>query len=72
MDRKAHGVVVHNTVILDESVPELEGRRVEVELRTDPADDDIAPSPAELQAAWSDWVASDNQGPLTGELDGWP
>jgi hypothetical protein len=72
MTRKAHGVIRHNTVILDEEIPEMEGRRVEVELRVDAAPEEDASSSAELRDAWSSWVESGEQGPIADEPDAWP
>ena len=58
------GLVQGKTVVLDESVPPLEGRRVLVVL--EPVDEE---EPAELGRrenleAWSAWVASGPQGPI--------
>lgn len=58
------GLVRGNTVVLDESVPPLDGKRVLVVL--EPADDE---QPADLDRrknleAWSAWVASGPQGPI--------
>jgi hypothetical protein len=71
MVRRAHGVIRHNTVILDEPLPEMEGRRVEVDLR-DESGDEAAPSNEELRRAWAEWVDRSREGPIEGEPDGWP
>lgn len=55
-------------VVLDEPLPEMEGRRVEVELRLAPDEEEAAP--AALQEAWNTWAASGNQGPID-EPDAW-
>ena len=70
MTRKAHGIVRNNTVVLDEDLPEMEGRRVEVELRVDAPQDELAP-PTQLLEAWRAWVNSGDQGPIRDEPDAW-
>jgi hypothetical protein len=58
------GLVRGRTVVLDESVPPLEGKRVLVVL--EPADEE---QPVELEhsqnlEAWNAWIASGPQGPI--------
>ena len=72
MTRKAHGILRQNTVILDAAIPELEGHRVEVELRDAVTPEESAPPESELRAAWTDWANGQEQGPITGEPESWP
>jgi hypothetical protein len=63
------GLVKGNTVVLDESVPPLEGKRVLVVL--EPAEEPEANvDPQQNREAWNAWAASGPQGPI--EDDGEP
>ncbi|MFI5308961.1 MAG: hypothetical protein ACHQ53_16505 [Polyangiales bacterium] len=55
------GQVQGKTVILDELVPPLEGKRVFVVL--EPVDEPALDAKLNLDA-WTAWVASDRQGPI--------
>lgn len=70
MTRKALGTIHDNTVLLDEPLPDMEGQRVEVELRVVSAED--APQLDELRRAWTDWAQGANQGPIVDESESWP
>ncbi len=71
MTRKAHGVIRQNTVVLDEAFPEMEGRRVEVEMQ-ELAPDALPHDEAELNELWNAWAAGDKQGPILDEPETWP
>ena len=72
MTRKAHGIIWHNTVVLDESVPEMEGRRVDIEIRESESPEEAALPASELLQAWADWAQSANDGPISDEPERWP
>jgi hypothetical protein len=55
------GVIRGSTVLLDHSVPSLEGRRVVVLVQTS---DDATLSKAEQDAAWKAWAGGPLQGPI--------
>jgi len=65
-------VLRQNAIILDEPVPELDGRRVEVELREETAPMASEPSQTDLSIAWLAWAAGDDHGPIAGEPEDWP
>lgn len=58
------GLVHGNTVVLDEAVPPLDGKRVLVVL--EPVDEQ-ALTPAQKVDAWRAWVATGAQGPIEDE-----
>lgn len=63
------GLVKGNTIVLDESVPRLEGKRVLVAL--EPMDmTETEAEPCRLLEAWQAWIASGPEGPI--EDDGEP
>ena len=61
------GLVRGRTIVLDEAVPPLEGKRVVVLL--EPLEEPIPGSEQTVQA-WQSWVASGPQGPI--EIDSAP
>lgn len=59
-----HGLVHGNTVVLDEVVPPLEGKRVLVVL--EPVEEPALTREKNLEA-WRSWVASGEQEPIEDE-----
>lgn len=58
------GLVHGRTVVLDEAIPPLEGKRVHVVL--EPVDEPESSVASNLES-WRQWVASGPQGPLEDE-----
>jgi hypothetical protein len=61
MTRPLKGLVQGNTVVLDELVPPLDGKRVLVVLE---AVEEPQLTREQNVAAWNEWVATGSQGPL--------
>ena len=59
------GLLHGNTIVLDSSVPPLEGKRVHVLI--EPMDEDVELSAAENAALWQEWVERGPQGPISDE-----
>jgi hypothetical protein len=63
MTAQLQGLVQGNTVVLDEAVPALEGRRVRVVL--EPVEAAPPTTTREQRAeAWRAWIATSPQGPI--------
>jgi hypothetical protein len=60
------GLVQGRTVVLDEAVPPLEGKRVRVVL--EPVDEPDLTGAANLES-WRQWLTSGPQGPIDDEGD---
>lgn len=58
------GLVQGRTVVLDEAIPPLEGKRVRVVL--EPVDEPDLTAAANVEA-WRQWLASGAQGPIEDE-----
>lgn len=59
-----HGLVHGNTVVLDEAVPPLEGKRVRVVL--EPVEEPTLTREQNLEV-WRQWLAHGPQGPIEDE-----
>lgn len=66
----ARGTVRGNAILLEQEVPALEGKPVQVHLEIiDEAEPQL--SPDEQRSAWAMWVERGSQGPLDDQDETW-
>lgn len=58
----ATGTITGTTITLDNPIPSLDGRRVNILI--EPADEELVLSKREQQDAWAQWVQGNNEGPI--------
>jgi hypothetical protein len=64
------GVVRKGAIHLDDSVTDLEGKRVKAHLEVVEEPEQTLSEP-ENRAAWDEWVARGPQGPIDDQESGW-
>lgn len=65
------GTVHGDRIVLEEPLPQLEGKRVRLRLEVI-RDSDVSIAPPALQEAWDAWIALGRDGPMDDDGPDWP